>query len=128
MKASLVLIALFLPLIAVSQEEQRLSAEVLWQLDRVDRAVVSPDGTQVVAQVTNYDAETGDASTRLWLLSTSDTAMQRPLTAEGLKSSSAVFSPDGSRLAFVSKRDDDEDGQIYWQWVAILTTRIFATR
>jgi dipeptidyl aminopeptidase/acylaminoacyl peptidase len=107
MKASLVLIALFLPLIAVSQEEQRLSAEVLWQLDRVDRAVVSPDGTQVVAQVTNYDAETGDASTRLWLLSTSDTAMQRPLTAEGLKSSSAVFSPDGSRLAFVSKRDDD---------------------
>jgi dipeptidyl aminopeptidase/acylaminoacyl peptidase len=113
MKTSLTIIAFLLPLVAFTQEEQRLSAELLWQLDRVDRAIVSPDGTQVVAQVTNYDAETGDASTRLWLLSASDTAMQRPLTADGLKSSSAAFSPDGSRLAFVSKRDDDEAGQIY---------------
>ncbi|MEQ9563198.1 MAG: S9 family peptidase, partial [Woeseiaceae bacterium] len=110
MKTSLALIALFLPLIVFSQEEQRPSAEVLWQLNRVDNAVVSPDGTQVVAQVTSYDAETGDASTRLWLLSTSDTAVQRPLTADGLKSSCAVFSPVGSQLAFVSKRRDGEAG------------------
>lgn len=113
MKCTLALISILLPLLAFSQEEQRLSAEVLWQLDRVDRAIVSPDGTQVVAQVTNYDAETGDASTRLWLLSTGETAVQAPLTADGQKSSSAVFSPDGSKLAFVSKRNDDEAGQIY---------------
>ncbi|MEM1080234.1 MAG: S9 family peptidase, partial [Pseudomonadota bacterium] len=95
-------------------ERQRLSAEVLWQMDRVGSPIISPDGSQVVVSVTNYKVETDQASTRLWLLDADgDEPSQRPLTAEGLSVSSAVFSPDGQHLAFVSSRDDDEAGQIY---------------
>lgn len=97
---------------ASSEENQPLSAEVLWQMDRVGSPIVSPNGTQVVVPVTRYDTETDKASTRLWLLSP-DGGLQQPLTAEGLSVSSPVFSPDGDQLAFVSSRNDDEAGQIY---------------
>jgi dipeptidyl aminopeptidase/acylaminoacyl peptidase len=75
--------------------------------------VVAPDGRHVVVPVTSHDAEDGEAQTRLWLLATGAGPAQRPLTAEGATASSPVFSPDGAHLAFVSKRHEDEAGQIY---------------
>jgi dipeptidyl aminopeptidase/acylaminoacyl peptidase len=39
--------------------------------------------------------------------------VQRALTSPGQSASNPVFSPDGSTLAFVSTRGDDEAGQIY---------------
>jgi len=98
------------------QERTPLSADVLWQMDRVGSPVISPDGSQVVVPVTGYDVETDEPSTRLWLMSSDGEGghePQRPLTGEGLSVSSPVFSPDGQQLAFVSSRDDDEAGQIY---------------
>src|SRR6056297_4134608 len=56
--------------------------------------------------------ETDEAETRLWLLS-SEGGVQRPLTQAGASASSPVFSPDGSTLAFVTRRDDDDASQIY---------------
>ena len=91
---------------------ERLSAEVLWKLDRLGAPVISPDGEQVVVAVTRYAEDTGEAETRLWLLG-SDEQPARPLTMAGASASSPVFSPDGSSLAFVSKRADDEAGQVY---------------
>jgi dipeptidyl aminopeptidase/acylaminoacyl peptidase len=96
-----------------AQEEQRLSAEVLWQLERVGAPIISPDGEIVVVPVTTYDPETDEAETRLWALDPEGEEPQRPLTAKGATASSPVFSPDGSTLAFVSERGDDEAGQGY---------------
>ena len=110
-------LALSAPTVAVAQdrdqEKQRLSAEVLWQLDRIGAPVISPDGETVVVPVTSFDAETDEAETRLWFLDPDGETEQRPLTAAGATASSPVFSPDGSRLAFVSQRGEDEAGQIY---------------
>jgi len=97
----------------LADDHSPLSAEVLWQLSRVGSPVVSPDGEHVVAPVTTYDAESGDAETRLWLLSTNKPGTQRPLTVDGATASDPVFSPDGRTLAFVSSRGDEEKGQIY---------------
>ncbi len=92
---------------------RRLDAELLWQIERIGAPVISPDGARVVVPVTSYEMDSDESETRLWLLSSSDDALQRPLTAAGQSASSPVFSPDGARLAFVAKRSDDEVGQIY---------------
>lgn len=102
-----------LPVLAAAQESTRLSAEVLWQLERLDGPVVSPDGSLAVVPVTTYPADGGDAETRLWVLTVDGQPGQRPLTAESGRASEPVFSPDGSRLAFIRKREKDEPAQIY---------------
>ncbi|MGS0727657.1 S9 family peptidase, partial [Shewanella sp. 0m-11] len=51
-------------------------------------------------------------STQLWLFN-KDGDSQQALTAKGMRASEATFSPDGKTLAFISKRDDDEAGQVY---------------
>ncbi len=103
---------------ASAQDMQRLSAEVLWNLSRLAPPVISPKGGQVVVAATTYpeseEPETNfEPETRLWLLSTEAGHQQRPLTAAGGQANDPVFSPDGKHLAFVGKRNDDENGQIY---------------
>ena len=104
--------------VASARDTQRLSAEVLWKLSRLASPVISPQGGQVVVAATTYpESEEPDTSfepkTRLWLLSTGSSNQQRPLTSAGSQANDPVFSPDGKHLAFVGKRNDDEEGQIY---------------
>ncbi len=89
-----------------------LNAETLWQLQRLSSPAVSPDGRHTVVAVTRYDRDTDKSSTRLWLFQNTS-GDPRPLTAEGVDSSNPVWSPDGTRVAFESKRAGDEVNQIY---------------
>ena len=103
---------------ASAEDPRRLGAEVLWELTRLAAPVVSPDGERVVVAATTYP-ETDDPETtyqpesRLWLLATGPERMQRPLTAAGGSAGDPVFSPDGSHLAFIGKRNDDDTAQVY---------------
>jgi dipeptidyl aminopeptidase/acylaminoacyl peptidase len=117
-KISLFCLLIAWSLVATAQDKQRLSAEVLWNLSRLASPVIAPQGGRVVVAATTYpetnEPETSfDPETRLWLLSTDSGSQQRPLTAAGSLASDPVFSPDGKFLAFVGKRNDDEEGQIY---------------
>jgi dipeptidyl aminopeptidase/acylaminoacyl peptidase len=96
----------------IGEQEKTLSAEVIWKLERIGAPAISPDGRWVVAPVTRYEVEKDQAQTDLWLFST-DGEEERPLTRHESADGQAAFSPDGSRLAFVSKRDGDEAPQIY---------------
>src|SRR6056297_3503548 len=95
------------------QEQKRLSAEILWQLDRLGEPVISPGGRYVVVPATSFEVDSDGSETRLWLLGSADEPGQRPISAAGASASSPVFSPDGSTLAFISKRGEDDAGQVY---------------
>nr|WP_275661501.1 S9 family peptidase [Shewanella sp. Isolate7] len=95
-----------------AQTGKPLSVEVLWQLSRIGNPSISPNGDYIIAPVTEYDVPADKGNTQLWLFS-KDGKQQRALTAKGLRVSEPVFSPDSKTLAFISKRDKDEAGQIY---------------
>jgi dipeptidyl aminopeptidase/acylaminoacyl peptidase len=92
--------------------DRTLSANVLWELQRIGGPVVSADGRWVVAPVTRYTVADDKSHTDLWLFAT-DGSVERPLTQHGSAAGQAVFSPDGRTLAFVTRREGDEAGQIY---------------
>ncbi|MFO7763822.1 MAG: S9 family peptidase [Wenzhouxiangellaceae bacterium] len=97
----------------VAEDNKPLSAEVLWQLDRLGAPVISPQGEHVVVPATSYEVESDESETRLWLLDRGEPRDQRPISMTGASASSPAFSPDGSMLAFISKREEDDAGQVY---------------
>lgn len=96
----------------VKEGKRLLSAEVLWEMKRIGSPVISPDGKWVVAPVTRYTMADDKSHTDLWLFA-ADGSVQRQLTVTGYADGQPVFSPDGSRLAFVSRRDGDDASQVY---------------
>ena len=95
-----------------SEETRSLSAEVLWEMKRIGSPVISPDGRWVVAPVTRYTTDDDKSHTDLWLFAT-DGSVERQLTVSGFADGQPAFSPDGSQLAFISRRDQDDSSQIY---------------
>ena len=96
----------------LSLAKQPLTAEAMWELKRLSSPAVSPDGRHTVLAVTTNDRKTDKPETRLWLFDNAS-GTSRVLTAAGFSSSNPVWSPDGKRIAFESKRGDDEVGQLY---------------
>ena len=111
-KLHLVLLLGLLPLGSWAQDDKKLSVERLWQFERIGNPVTSGDGRFIVAPVTRFDLKEDKGQTRLYLFS-ADGKQQTALTAAGMSASEPVMSPDGQTLAFISKRDKDEAGQVY---------------
>ncbi|WP_394129447.1 prolyl oligopeptidase family serine peptidase [Shewanella maritima] len=112
-KIGVFFLCLLMPIASVIAEEKKtLSVDVLWQLSRIGNPTISPNGDYIVAPVTEFDVPSDKGSTQLWLFDT-EGKQQRAITAKGLRVSEATFSPDSNTLAFISKRDDDDAGQVY---------------
>ncbi len=81
-----------------------LTPELMWNMERVGTPSVSPGGDRVVFTVTQYDIDDNQSESHIYLLdrNTGDT---RQITFTG-KDHSPVFSPGGSRIAFLSGRHD----------------------
>jgi dipeptidyl aminopeptidase/acylaminoacyl peptidase len=89
-----------------------LTAEKMWALKRLGDPAISPDGTTAVVPVTTYDLNENKGLTDLWLIPMSGGAA-RQLTSDKANDTQATVSPDGKWVAFVSKRGDDVENQIY---------------
>ena len=97
---------------ASAADRHPLTVDDLWAVKRVGAPVPSPDGRQVAYTVTAYDVEENRGNADIWLLSLADGATRR-LTTNKASDGAPAWSPDGTRLAFVSKREGDSAAQAY---------------
>ncbi len=95
-----------------AQQAAPLTPEAMWQLKRLGDPSISPDGKVAVLTVTHYDVEKNKGLTDLWLVPTAG-GPARQLTSDLASDSAPRFSPDGKWIAFVSKRGEDKESQIY---------------
>lgn len=108
MRCRLLFLSFLLALAALpaTAAKRSLTAEDLWAMERVGNPALSPDGKWVVFPVTRYSTEENKSDSDLWLVPTDGSAPPRRLTWNPGSDSSPVWSPDGRRIAFVSKRGD----------------------
>jgi dipeptidyl aminopeptidase/acylaminoacyl peptidase len=91
---------------------RQLTAERMWALKRLGDPAITPDGTQAVIPVTTYDIAENKGLTDLWMLPLAG-GPARQLTSDKASDTQATVSPDGKWIAFVSRRGDDAESQVY---------------
>ncbi len=96
---------------AAADTRRPITAQDLWAFQRVGAPVLSPDGKTAVFSVTEWSIPKSKSTSSLWLLDVAGGTTRR-LTQGGTDAAPA-WSPDGRKIAFVSKRGDDEVAQLY---------------
>jgi acylaminoacyl-peptidase len=97
--------ALLLPRAALqAQPAPPLKAEDAFELELATGPRISPDGRRVVYVRQFADVMTDRRYSNLWLVGT-DGKDQRPLTTGKQNDGSPCWSPDGTRIAYVSQSD-----------------------
>ena len=87
-------------------------AASMWQMQRLGDPDISPDGRLAVVPVTRYDVDKNKGETDLWLVPTKP-GKARQLTTSASSAGTPVWSPDGEMIAFVGKRGEDKQQQLY---------------
>jgi dipeptidyl aminopeptidase/acylaminoacyl peptidase len=95
-----------------AQNPRLLTAEKMWALKRLGDPAITPDGLTAVVPVTTYDIAENKGMTDLWLIPVAG-GPARQLTSDKANDTQATVSPDGKWIAFVSKRGDDTESQVY---------------
>lgn len=92
-------------------EQRGMTLEDFWALKLVSDVQIAPDGRSVAYVVGSYDEAHNKATSAIWLVDLDD-GRARQFTAGEAADSSPRWSPDGTRLAFVSTRHEDKP-QLY---------------
>ncbi|MGI9224711.1 MAG: S9 family peptidase [Woeseiaceae bacterium] len=109
------LLVALLPIVTLAAGDalRPVTHEDVWITKRLGTPIVSPDGRSAVVAVTEPSYEDDETASDLWLIDVAGEAEPRRLTASSEAEGGIDWSPDGSRIAFHTKRGKDEENQVY---------------
>ena len=107
--------ALLLTALCVSRAAEPVPFDRMdvFELEWVSSPEISPDGRRVVYNRNSMDVMKDRKTSRLWVID-ADGTNNLPLTGRDAAESNAVWSPDGSRIAFTSATDNGSEIHVTW--------------
>ena len=94
----------------------RFESTDVFALETASDAQISPDGRRIVYVRTRYDVMTDKPVANLWIVDAEGgRSAHRPLRSDGDSHRSPRWSPDGTRLAFISNSDGKP--QVFVRWM-----------
>jgi dipeptidyl aminopeptidase/acylaminoacyl peptidase len=85
----------------------------VFELEWANNPQISPDGSKVIYQRSGMDIMQDQRMSRLWIMDT-DGSNHSKLTSREVAETDAAWSPDGSKIAFVSKSENGSEIYLYW--------------
>jgi dipeptidyl aminopeptidase/acylaminoacyl peptidase len=96
-----------------AQGREPVTHETLWLMPRVGAPTPSPDGRWVVFPVIQPAYDENDQTSDLWVVPADGESPPRRLTSTKAAEGGVAWSADSRRIAFATRREGDEVGQIY---------------
>jgi dipeptidyl aminopeptidase/acylaminoacyl peptidase len=96
-----------------AQRKAPVTHEALWLMPRVGAPAPSPDGRWVIFSVTEPSYDDKEQVSDLWVVPADGSAPPRRLTSTRMGESGVAWSSDSRSIAFVTRREGDEQNQIY---------------